>query len=57
MKVLNTNNFIGFTHPLGRDTFKNVPAGNQWGFDSVNLDAKDTILESTHPIILMVQIR
>ncbi len=39
-EVADPNNFIGFTHPfILRET------GNQWGFDSVNFDAKDTILE------------
>ena len=39
-EVADPNNFIGFTHPfILRET------GNQWGFDSVNFDVKDTILE------------
>lgn len=39
-EVADPNNFIGFTHPfILRET------GNQWGFDSVNFDVNDTILE------------
>ena len=45
-EVADPNNFIGFTHPfILRET------GNQWGFDSVNFDAKDTILEKIQKFV------
>ena len=45
-EVEDPNNFIGFTHPfILRET------GNQWGFDSVNFDPKDTILEKIQKFV------
>ena len=45
-EVADPNNFIGFTHPfILRET------GNQWGFDSVNFDPKDTILEKIQKFV------
>jgi len=45
-EVADPNNFIGFTHPfILRET------GNRWGFDSVNFDAKDTILEKIQKFV------